>query len=56
MFDHFWDFNRGFEDGAPRRCGDREILPHFCWLFGFRAYVTDMGCRPMGLPMIRPHF
>jgi hypothetical protein len=23
-------------------------------IFGFRVYVTGMGCQPMGLPMFRP--
>jgi hypothetical protein len=31
----------------------RDLAP-FCELFGFRVYVTSMGCRPMGLPMFRP--
>jgi hypothetical protein len=30
-------------------------LSHFLGHFGFRVYVTGMGCRPMGLPMFRPH-
>jgi hypothetical protein len=25
MFDHFWDFDRLVEDGAPRRSRDRGI-------------------------------
>jgi hypothetical protein len=32
MFDHFWDFDRLVEDGAPRQTGDREISP-FLWDF-----------------------
>jgi hypothetical protein len=54
VFDHFWNFDRLVKDGAPRRTEDRGISPTFCGLFGFRAYVTGMGCRPMGLPMLRP--
>jgi hypothetical protein len=27
MFDHFWDFDRLFEDGAPRQSVDHMILP-----------------------------
>jgi hypothetical protein len=49
VFDHFWDFDRLVEDE-----GDRRILPPFFGIFGFRVYVTGMGCRPMGLPMFRP--
>jgi hypothetical protein len=56
MFDHFWDFDRLVEYGTPRRSGDHEISP-FLWAFwDFRVYVTGMGCRPMGLPMLRPLF
>jgi hypothetical protein len=51
MFDHFWDFDRLFEDGAPRRSGDREISLVLWDFWAFRVYVTGMGCRPMGLPM-----
>jgi hypothetical protein len=57
VFDHFWDFDRLVEDGAPRRSRDRGSHS-FCGLVdptkGFRVYVMGMGCRPMGLPMIRP--
>jgi hypothetical protein len=29
----------------------------FCGIFvDFRVYVMGMGCRPMGLPMLRPLF
>jgi hypothetical protein len=42
------------EDGVPRRSEDRGISPPFAGFLGFRAYVTGMGCRPMGLPMFRP--
>ena len=54
MFDHFWDFERLVEDEV---LGEAEITGShpFLWDFGFRVYVTGMGCRPMGLPMIRPH-
>jgi hypothetical protein len=55
MFDHFWDFDRLVEDGAPRRSRDRGISPPFAYFFGFMVYVTGMGCWPMGLPMLRPH-
>ena len=47
MFDHFWDFDRLVKDEAP---GEAEITgsrPPFCGLFGFRVYVTSMGCRSM---------
>jgi hypothetical protein len=27
MFDHFWDFDRLVEDGAPRKSRDHGILP-----------------------------
>jgi hypothetical protein len=39
--------------------GEAEIVGSrpFCGIFGaFRVYVTGMGCRPMGLPMLRPLF
>jgi hypothetical protein len=36
MFDHFWDFDRLVEDGAPRRSGDRGISPFWdFWVLGF---------------------
>jgi hypothetical protein len=37
MFDHFWDFDRLVEDGAPRRSGDRGISPFLrdFWVLGF---------------------
>jgi hypothetical protein len=56
VFDHFWDFDKLVEDGAPRRSGDHGISPPFAGFLGFRVYVTGMGCRPMGLPMFRPPF
>jgi hypothetical protein len=34
MFDHFWDFDRLVEDGAPRRSGDRRISPPFAGFLG----------------------
>jgi hypothetical protein len=49
MFDHFWDFDRLVEDGAPRRSEDRGISPFLCAFWDFRVYVTDMVCRSMGL-------
>jgi hypothetical protein len=56
MFDLFWDFNRLVEDGAPKRSGDRGNSP-ILWVLGdFRVYVMGMGCRPMGLPILRPLF
>jgi hypothetical protein len=54
MFDHFWDFDRLVEDGAPRRSGDRGIPPPFAGFLGFRVDVMGMGCQLMGLPMLRP--
>jgi hypothetical protein len=36
---------------AKRR--SRDLAP-FSGIFGFRVYVTGIGCRPMGLPMFRP--
>jgi hypothetical protein len=54
MFDHLGDFYRLVEDEAPRQSRDREISPPFVIFLGFRAYVTGMVCRPMGLPMFRP--
>jgi hypothetical protein len=56
MFDHFWDFDSLVKDGAPRQRKDHGISLPFYGIFGFRAYVTGMGCQPMGLPMLRPHF
>jgi hypothetical protein len=56
MFDHFWDFDRLVEDGAPRRSRRSRDLTHFVGFLGFRVYVMGMGCRPMGLPMFRPLF
>jgi hypothetical protein len=55
VFDHFWDFDRLVEDGAPRQSGDREILPILWDFWAFRVYVMGMGCRTMGLTMLR-HF
>jgi hypothetical protein len=54
MFDHFWDFDRLVEDGAPRRSGDHGISLVLQDFWAFRVYVTGMGCQPMGLPMFRP--
>jgi hypothetical protein len=34
MFDHFWDFNRLVEDGAPMQIGDHGFLPHFTIFLG----------------------
>jgi hypothetical protein len=34
MFDHFWDFDRLVEDGAPRRSGDHGISPPFAGFLG----------------------
>jgi hypothetical protein len=51
---NLWEFDRLVEDGAP---GEAEIAgsrPLLWGLFGFRVYVMGMGCRPMGLPMLRP--
>jgi hypothetical protein len=42
------------EDGAPRRSRDRGISPILQAFRAFRVYVMIMGCRPMGLPMLRP--
>jgi hypothetical protein len=55
MFDHFWDFDMLVEDEHPGEVEimrSRPLLRDFC---GIRVYVTGMGCRPMGLPMFRPH-
>jgi hypothetical protein len=54
VFDHFWDFDRLVEDGAPRRSGDHGISLVLRDFWDFRVYVMGMGCRPMGLPMFRP--
>jgi hypothetical protein len=55
VFDHFWDFDRLVEDGAPRRSGDRAgSHPFLRDFWAFRVYVMGMGCHPMGLPMSRP--
>jgi hypothetical protein len=35
VFDHFWDFDRLVEDGAPRKSGDRGISPIFVGFLGF---------------------
>jgi hypothetical protein len=37
MFDHFWDFDRLVEDGAPRRSGDPRVSPilRVFWVLGF---------------------
>jgi hypothetical protein len=54
VFDHFLDFDKLVEDGAPRRSRDRGILPPFVGFLGFRVYVMGMVCRPIGFPMFRP--
>jgi hypothetical protein len=54
VFDHFWDFDRLVEDGAPKRSEDRKISPFLRVFWAFRVYVMGMGCRPMVLPMIKP--
>jgi hypothetical protein len=54
MFDHFWDFDRLVKDEEPGEVEPWDLSP-FCGIFGFRFYVTGMGCQPMGLPMFRPH-
>jgi hypothetical protein len=53
MFDLLWDFDRlsKMERKSKQRSQD---LDPFLGIFGFWAYVTGMGCRPMGLPMFRP--
>jgi hypothetical protein len=56
MFDNFWDFDRLVEDGVPRRSKDRRISLILQDFWSFRVYVMGMGCRPMGLPMLRPLF
>jgi hypothetical protein len=53
MFDHFWDFDRLVEAERKAKQRSRDLAP-FLGIFGFRVYVTGMGCRPMGLPMFRP--
>jgi hypothetical protein len=45
----FWDFDRLVKDRVPRQSEDCRISPHFMGFLGFRAYVTGMGFRPMGL-------
>jgi hypothetical protein len=54
VFDHFWDFNRLVEDKAPKQKWRLRDLSPFAGFLGFRVYVMDMECRPMGLPMLRP--
>jgi hypothetical protein len=49
VLDHFWDYDRLVEDGAPKRSGDRRISPILQDFWDFRVYVMGMGCRPMGL-------
>jgi hypothetical protein len=56
MFDHFWDFDRLFENEMAKQSGDRSIFHILVGFLGFRFFVTGMGCRPMGLPMLRPFF
>jgi hypothetical protein len=46
VFDHFWDFDRLVEDEAPKR-RSQDLAP-FYGLFGFRVYVTGMGCQLHG--------
>jgi hypothetical protein len=38
--------------GEAEITGSRPLLRVF---WGIRVYVTGMGCRPMDLPMFRPH-
>jgi hypothetical protein len=52
--DHFWDFDRLVEDGAPGKLEITGSHPIFVGFLGVRVYVTGMGCHPMGLPMCMP--
>jgi hypothetical protein len=54
VFDHFWDFDKLVEDGAPRRSRYPGISPPFAGFLGFRVYVMDMGCQTIGSPMFMP--
>jgi hypothetical protein len=56
MFEYFRDFDGLVEDGAPRRSRDHGISPFLRAFWDFRVYVMGMGCRPMGVPMLRPLF
>jgi hypothetical protein len=53
MFDLFWDFNKlsKVEHKMKWRSWD---ISAFLGILGFWAYVTCMGCWPMGLPILRP--
>jgi hypothetical protein len=49
MFDHFWDFDRLVEDGAPRRSGDRGISLFLWTNKGFiRVFVLGYGMSAHG--------
>jgi hypothetical protein len=55
MFDHFLGLRQaGRRRSTQAKRRSRDLAPLY-GIFGFRVYVTGMGCRPMGLPMFRPH-
>jgi hypothetical protein len=55
MLDHFWDFDSlsKMERQTKLRLKSR---PTFGSLLFFLEYVMGKGCRPMGLPTLRPTF
>jgi hypothetical protein len=54
MFDLFLGLRQAVEGGAQDEAEIVGSRTPFRALFGIWDYVMGMGCRPMGLPMLRP--
>jgi hypothetical protein len=56
MFDHFWDFDSLSKIELQMKQRLRNLDPLLGPFLVFWEYVMGNGCRPMGLPMLRPTF
>jgi hypothetical protein len=54
--DLFWDFDSLSKEERKTKQRSRDLGPPLGPFLGFWDNVTGKGCRPMGLPMLRPTF
>jgi hypothetical protein len=56
IFDHFWDFDSLLKMECQTKRRLHNLNPLLGPFLGFGEYVMGKGCRPVGLPMLRPTF
>jgi hypothetical protein len=56
MLDHFWDFDNLSKMERQTKRILRNLGTLLGSLLGFGEYVMGKGCRPVGLPTLRPTF